>query len=75
MAKKVFTLLPNVYFTKQLAKGGRNEIPWTIIGTHMIIMKDVLPIFCLWLNSGNLSSMETEMLSKWVPITADGSDF
>ena len=33
MAKKVFTLAPNVYFGRQLNKGGRNEIAWTLVGT------------------------------------------
>lgn len=37
MAKKVFTLAPNVYFGKQLGKGGRNEIPWTIFGNFPFI--------------------------------------
>ena len=32
MAKKVFSLAPGHYFTKQLARGGRNEIPWTLAG-------------------------------------------
>lgn len=32
MAKKVFTLAPNIYFGKQLSRGGRNEIAWTLVG-------------------------------------------
>ena len=30
MARKFFTLANNIYYTKQLAKGGRNEILGTI---------------------------------------------
>jgi hypothetical protein len=37
MAKKVFTLAPNVYFGKQLGKGGRNEIAWTLVGKFSLI--------------------------------------
>ena len=37
MAKKVFSLAPNVFFGKQLTKGGRNEIPWTIAGNFVLI--------------------------------------
>ncbi len=36
MAKKVFTLAPNLYFGKQLSKGGRNEIPFTLLGMFFI---------------------------------------
>ena len=32
MAKKVFTLAPNVYFGKQLSRGSRNELAWTLAG-------------------------------------------
>lgn len=34
MAKKVFSLAPGVYFGKQLGKGGRNEIPFTLLGKY-----------------------------------------
>lgn len=35
MAKKVFSLAPTVYFGKQLNKGGRNEIAWTVVGKYV----------------------------------------
>jgi hypothetical protein len=38
MARKFWTLLPEAYYThKQLARGGRNEILLTALGTHFYI--------------------------------------
>jgi len=37
MARKFWTLLPEAYYThKQLARGGRNEVLFTALGTLLL---------------------------------------
>ena len=58
MAKKVFSLAPGHYFTKQLARGGRDEIAWTLAGK--IITKNRVRVILLDCNS----IQETHHISK-----------
>jgi len=46
MAKKWFTSFPNVYYMKQLRKGGRNEFVFTFLGLFKL-MKE----FSFWKDS------------------------
>ncbi len=60
MAKKVFTMAPNVYFCKQLNKGGKNEIAWTLVGK---ILLDICRLCIILLVSDSVQ--ETSSTRQW----------
>ena len=51
MAKKWFTPYPDVYYMKNIRKGGRNEFVFTFLGKFCLSRNSVIREICIFLKN------------------------